>query len=70
MKRKTFTLQKVISRYTGSQPTMAICNAFLVLIADLLHTYHTHHLFLAMAICDTFPVLIANLLHYATEAKI
>lgn len=70
MKRKTFTLQKVISRYACSQPTMAICNTFPVLIANLLRTYHTHHLFLAMAVCDTFPVLIANLLHYATEAKI
>lgn len=49
---------------------MAICNTFPVLIANLLRTYHTHHLFLAMAVCDTFPVLIANLLHYATEAKI
>lgn len=67
---KIFHITKVISRYACSQPTMAICNTFPVLIANLLRTYHTHHWFLAMAICDTFPVLIANLLHYATEAKI
>ena len=67
---KIFHITKVISRYACSQPTMVICNAFLVLIADLLCTYHTHHLFLTMAVCDTFPVLIANLLRYATEAKI
>ena len=68
--KKTFTLQKVISWYAFSQPAMAICNTFPVLIANLLRIYHTHHWFLAMAVCDTFPVLIANLLHYATEAKI
>ena len=70
MKRKTFTLQKSDKSIRMLTTDNGYLYTFLVLIANLLRTYHTHHWFLAMAVCDTFPVLIANLLHYATEAKI